>query len=163
MVNIIVSQAIAHANFHPHNNFLMVVTWQLGMDIHLHSQCLMATFKYWLWSSCSIQSLVVPTERVVFCWYGSARVWGACTLWMVLQPWLKSPKGLYSNKWKGVLVLSSLKTYDNIFFECFVISASSGLFQTLFSRLIPTYFRTCDFLIYLKDRLVLQARPFPFL
>ena len=63
-----------------------------------------------------------------------------------------------------VLVLSSLKTY-NIFFECFVGSTSSGPFQTMFSRLISCQLvpPTCDVFIFLKDRLVSQARPFPFL
>ena len=55
-------------------------------------------------------------------------------------PWEKSSKTLHSNRWKAILVLSSLKTYT-IFFECFVALVLSELFQTLFSRLI-----SCDFL-----------------
>ena len=45
-------------------------------------------------------------------------------------------KEFTSNRCKAVLVLSSLKTYDDIFFEYFVASAYSGQFWTLFSRLI---------------------------
>ena len=42
----------------------------------------------------------------------------------------------------------------------FAASASSGSFQTLFSRLIS--WQLVRFLIYLKDKLVLQAQPFLF-
>ena len=63
-------------------------------------------------------------------------------------------------KWKTILVLSSLKTDDDIFFECFVASAYSGPFQTLFSR--PISCQLVTFLYYVKDRLVSQARPFLF-
>ena len=73
---------------------------------------------------------------------------------------LKSLMSLHSNQWKGVLVLSSPKTYDDIFFDCFIASASSGPFQTLFSRLIS--YQLVISLIYPKDRLVSQARPFWF-
>ena len=38
-------------------------------------------------------------------------------------------------KMKAVLVLFSLKTYVHILFQCFIASASSWPFQTLFSRL----------------------------
>ena len=65
------------------------------------------------------------------------------------------------DRWKAVLVLSSLKTYDNIFFECFIALASSGPFLTLFSRLISC--QLVPVLIYRKDRLVSQTRPFLFL
>ena len=45
--------------------------------------------------------------------------------WMSSQPWQRSSKTLHRKRCKTVLVLSSLKTYD-IFFECLVVSASSG-------------------------------------
>ena len=128
--------AIAHANFWLH-------AWQfcnnVYMHIYLHSyrQCLMSTFQYLLWSSHSVQSLVVPTQRVVFCWYKSATVRGSCTSWMSLHLWWKSSMSLHRNRWKAVLVLSSLKTYIDILFECFIASASSGPFQILFSGTIP--------------------------
>ena len=105
----------------------------------------MSTCQY-LWSSCSVDPLVVPTGWS-FCWYISARVRGA--------------KSLHSNRWKAVLVLSSLiqKAYNNIFFECFVALACSGPFQTFFKvDILPT----CDIFDHLKDRLVTQARQFPF-
>ena len=48
----------------------------------------------------------------------------------------KAFKGfVQSDRWKAVLVLSFLNSYDT-FFECFIAMASSGPFQTLFSRLI---------------------------
>ena len=76
LVNIIVSQAIMHANFHQHVNthqFLIMVTWHFfspSTSIYLHSQWLMSmlmfTFRYLLWSSCSVQPLAVPTGKMVF-------------------------------------------------------------------------------------------------
>ena len=74
---------------------------------------------------------------------------------MSSQPWRKSSKRLHSNRWKAVLALSSL---NDIFFECFVASAYSGPFQTLFSR--P--YNILPICAFFKDRLVSQARPFPF-
>ena len=50
------------------------------------------------------------------------------------------------------MVLYIVKTYE-IFFECFVASASSGHCQTLFSYLADF----CLFFIYMKDRFVLQT------
>ena len=52
----------------------------------------------------------------------------------------------------SVLLLQRLL---EIFFECFVVSASSGHCQILFLRLISC--RLCLFFIYLKDRFVLQT------
>ena len=100
------------------------------MHIYLHSyrQCLMSTFQYLLWSSHSVQSLVVPTQRVVFYWYKSATVRGSCTSWMSLQLWWKSSMSLHRNRWKAVLVLSSLKTF----------SLSASLLRRLLDR-----FRYC--------------------
>ena len=40
---------------------------------------------------------------------------------MSLQPGRKSSKSLHSNRWKDVWDLSSLKTYDNIPFEYYVL------------------------------------------
>ena len=85
-----------------------VTVFPSNMCIYLHSQCLMATFQYFSWSSCSVQSLVVPTRRMVFCGYKSTTVQGS--LWMSLQPWRKS--------WKAVLVLSSLKTCAYMVASC---------------------------------------------
>ena len=94
------------------------------MRVYVHSQCLMSTFQYLLWSSCSRSVSSCPYKKS-FCWYKSAKVWKACTLWMSLQPRPKSSKSLLSNRWKAVLVLSSLKTY-NISFGYFIVSVSSG-------------------------------------
>ena len=59
---------------------------------------------------------------------------------------------LHSNRLKAVLVLSSLITYHNIFFECFTAPVYSPLFQTWFSRLI-----SCQLATFLKDRSVTQV------
>ena len=56
-------------------------------------------------------------------------------------------RDIRSNRWKTVLVSLSLKTYDDIFFECLVVSASSRLFQTLFTRLT-----SCQLMIYLASQ-----------
>ena len=50
IINIVVSQAIVHANFHPCGNFgHATVFFPQSMHIYLRSQCL---FWYLLWSSC---------------------------------------------------------------------------------------------------------------
>ena len=71
------------------------------------------------------------------------------------NPW----KSSHSNKSKAVLVLFSLKTYKDIFFECFVASASSNSrpYQTWFSRAI-----SCQLTTSSNDRVVAQSQPFPF-
>ena len=56
-------------------------------------------------------------------------------------------RDIRSNRWKTVLVSLSLKTSDDIFFECLVVSASSRLFQTLFTRLT-----SCQLMIYLASQ-----------
>lgn len=62
------------------------------------------TFIYLLWSSCSIESLVVPIqEGWPICWYKSTTVWGA----------------------------SISKTCSDIFIECFFALVSFGPFQAL--------------------------------
>ena len=119
---------------------------------HVNFSVLLVTFQY--------LSLYWKDGRP-FCWYKSATVWGTCKSWMSSQPLRKSSKSLHINRWKGVLVLSSLETCDDIFLECFIASASSGQFQTSFSRLISC--QLVSFLIYPKERLVSQVRPFPFL
>ena len=66
--------------------FLIMVMWTVffpSMRVYLHSQSLMSTFRYLLWSSCSIQSLVVPTGRMVFLLIKSATV---CGSWISSQP-----------------------------------------------------------------------------
>ena len=50
------------------------------------SQCLMLTFQH-LWSSCSIQSLVISKGRMVFLLTQISTVWWPCASWMSLQPW----------------------------------------------------------------------------
>ena len=63
-------------------------------------------------------------------------------------------KEIAQQQMEGCSGLSSLKTYDDIFFEYFVASAYSGHFDIVFkANILPT----CDFF---KDRLVSQTRPF---
>ena len=90
----------------------------------------------WLFNTCCDQFLVVPTARkdgVFLLIHKSGTVWGACILSMSLHRGQKSSKSLHSNRWKTVLVLSSLKTY-NIFWTT----------TTLFSRLISCQLVTFD-------------------
>ena len=59
------------ANFLPHDNVFdngHVTIFSSSMHIYLRCQteCLMSTFQYLLSSSCSIQSLVVPTRRMIY-------------------------------------------------------------------------------------------------
>ena len=70
IINIIVTQAIVHANFPLHNSsynngHVTVLFFSSRMCIYFCNQCLMSIFWY-LWSSCSFQSLVVHTRRMVF-------------------------------------------------------------------------------------------------
>ena len=65
---------------------------------------------------------------------------------MSSQAWQKSSKCLQSSRWKAVLVLSSLKT-DNIFFDCFIASASSGFFERQVSLASQTLFAFAAVLI----------------
>ena len=92
------------------------------------------------------KSLLVPTGRIVFCWYKYATVF--------VNQLAKPANSLYSNRLKAVLVLLSPMTYHDIyfecFFECFIALASSATFQTN---------PTCSFF---KDRLVTRAWPLPF-
>ena len=102
-----------------------VTVFPSSMCIYLHSQCLMSTFQYLLGSSCSIQCLLIPTAKMVFLLIQSATVQG-------LVPCERA-----HNHGEGLQKLCTgtdgrlfwfclfLKTYD-IFFKCFVISASSG-------------------------------------
>ena len=114
-----------------------------GMCIYLRSQCLMLTFRYLLWSSCSVQPLVVPTGRkMVFLAMKSATVRESAR-----NRW----KSSHRNRSKAVLVLSE------IFWECFVASASSRPYQAQFSRWI-----SCQLTIFSNDRLVSWTRLFPF-
>ena len=53
--------------------------------------------------------------------------------------------------------LSSRIPYHHNFFECFIALVSSAPFQTWYSRMIP-----CQLVPFFKDRLVAQAKPFPF-
>ena len=69
-----------------------------------------------------------------------------------LAPWWKS--------WKVVLVWSSLKTYDDIFFECFIASASSEPFQTLFSR--PISCQLATFYLFIWKTGIKSQEPDPF-
>ena len=61
---------------------------------------------------------------------------------MSSQPWRKSSKSMHCNRWKAVLVLPSLKTYDDIrVLRCF------GVFWTVSDIVFKTYILpTCDFL-----------------
>ena len=51
-----------------------------------------------------------------------------------------SSRRLHSNRWKDILVLSSMKTYENIFFDCLVFYTYSGQFQILSfkANILPT-------------------------
>ena len=115
----------------------------------------MSTFQYFL----RLFNTSVSTGRMAFLLIQICN--GLRSLYVVDEPWRKSSKSLHSNRWKAVLVLSSLETCDDIFLECFIASASSGQFQTSFSRLISC--QLVSFFIYPKERLVSQVRPFPFL
>ena len=70
--------------------------------------------------------------------------WGACTSWMSSQPWRKSSKKL-----KAVLVLSSLMTFSLSASLLRGFGVSWTVSDTVFKADI---LRTCDSLIYLKDR-----------
>ena len=133
-MNIIVSQAIAQANFHPHDNFLIAITWQFFPQAHVHLPPPHVDFSIFVVISCSIYSLVVPT------------VWGACTLWMSSQPLWMSSKSSHSNRWKAVLdcLLFKLTTTFSLSASLLLHLLESGPFQTLFSRLISFYI-THDF------------------
>lgn len=105
ITNIIVPQVIMCANCYPHNNSFNNGHWQACT--YLCSQCLVSTFEYLfvmqLFNSVSSR----PYREIIFCWYKSVTVRGACTLWMSLQLWRKSSRSFHSNSWKAVLVLSS--------------------------------------------------------
>ena len=71
-----------------------------SMCIYLRSQYLMLTFRYLLWSSCSVQPLVVPTGRkMVFLAIKSATVGESAR-----NRW----KSLHNNRSKAVLVLPDI-------------------------------------------------------
>ena len=114
----------------------------------------MSTIQYLLWSSCSVQSLIVSTRRIIFCWFKSATVRGACTLWMSLH----HGGNLGRLFWFGLLW--RLMTTFVWVFHCFSVfwTISDTVFKV---NNLPT----CDFLlIYLKERYkVSGGRPFPFL
>ena len=82
IINIIVSQAIAHANFHPHINLLILVTRQFFPRTCTFTSVASASCWLLLWSSCFVQSLVVPTGRRALLVIKSATVHG---LWISLQ------------------------------------------------------------------------------
>ena len=117
-----------------------------NMHICLRSQCLMLTFQYLLTSSCSIHSLVVPYWKD-----GLSKICNSLRIWYLVNQFATIRTEA------AVLVLSFLKTYHYIFFECFVASASSRLYQTWFLRTITSRLMT-----FTNDRLVAQARPFLF-
>ena len=129
----IVSQAIAHANFHPHVNFLIMGTELFFPQACTFTSVASVSCRLLLWSGCSIQSLVVPTGRrvlLVINLQPSLAHESACNHW-------KSSH----NRSKAVLVLSFLKTYHNIFWGCFGVFRHSfqarylanwRLFQTVY-------------------------------
>ena len=137
-----------HTNFHQHD--YLMVTWQFFCK---HAHLSLLPVPHVDFSICVVIQLFNSVSRHPYREYGillikSATAWGTCTLWMrmSLQVWWNSSKSLHSNRWKAVLVLSSLWTYDDIFFECFVASVSSGPFHTLISRLI-----SCQLVLWCFD------------
>ena len=108
--------------FPPTQHFLMVI-WQFfhqAATFTFCSQCLTSTFQYLLWPSCSTQSLVVPTRRMVFL---LTQICDSLRGWYLVNE--LTAKILHSNRWKAVLVLSSLKDYFLWLLHCF------GIFWTI--------------------------------
>lgn len=67
---------------------------------YLCSKWLMSTFQY-LWSSCSVQSLVIPIETMIFCWYksyNSLRVLYLVNQLATIQQQIKSCAGFVFSK-----------------------------------------------------------------
>ena len=144
IINIIVSQAITHANFHPHVNFLIMATRQFFSPImysYLCNQCLM------LWSSCSVQSLVVPTGRRVLLVTKSATVLGS---WTSLQP-LKE----FAQQVESSVGFVFLKTYHNIFWGCF------GVFRTISDIVFKADILPTDDFFERQVSCVSTTHPFP--
>ena len=120
-----------------------VTVFLVSMRFYLHSQCLVSTFRY-LWS---IQSLVVPTGRMVFLLMQICNIltsWGAWTLWIM--------RG--SNLIFNEFAQQQMKSCSG-----FVFCEDLQHFLWVF-HCFSAFWTIVTFLIYLKDRLVLQARPF---
>ena len=102
------------------------------MRIYLCSQCLMLTFQYLLWSSCSIQSLVVPTAEMVFLLIQICNSWGSCALWISSQPL----KEFAQRQVESCIVFSE--------YICFWVLCCFGMFWTVSDMvfktdILPTY------------------------
>ena len=128
-----------HTNNTKPSSFRSFVSNTASICIYLCSQCLRSTFK---------------TPAVLFSGYRK-------DVFFFLIQICKSLQRVCTTGGRLSVWFSSLKNYDKIFFECFVALVSSGPFRTLFFWLISCQLVT--YLIYLKGKLVSQARPFLFL
>ena len=121
------------------------------MNIYLCRQCLMSTFRYLLWSSYSVQSLVVPTGEMVFLSIQICNSWGSCTLWISSQP-LKEFAQQQVESCAGFVF-----SEHNI---CFLMLCCYGVFWTISDMVFKPI--SCQLMNFSNDRLVAWARPFQF-
>ena len=109
----------------------------------------MSTFQY-LWSSCSVQPLVVPTAKMVFLVIKSTTV---CGSWISSQPLSVCT----TIGWKQCcMVLSFLKTYRDIFWGASLLWRLPDPIIHSFQRLI-----SCQLTTFSNETLIAWVRPFP--
>ena len=125
------------------------------MHIYLRSQCLMLTFRYLLSSSFSVQSLVVPTGRMVF----------------LLTQICNSPRVLYLvNQFTNLERVCTATGQKPCWFCLLWRVTMTFALSALLLRHLPNCIRhgfqrpitLPTLMTLLNDRVVVRAQPFPF-